>query len=94
MSNEIKLDKHSVDALLNELNEATDILNGLFSMEVKGSEHLSTIGTINEINHSYQQLILNYQAVLTKHISVALKSLQSMSDTDQSLANYNLLQNS
>jgi len=87
MSTEIKIVHHPINQAVSTLKRSSEIFETSFPDEVKGENQLEMLEQINYLNSTYASLIKTYQTLILEHLHATEGSIETIKETDQSLAN-------
>ena len=86
MSTEIKLDYSQVKSSLNELNSVATEFESSLSSHKERENMLDMVNELNELKQSFDELISSYQQLLLNNTNTALQAVETMRETDETLA--------
>lgn len=87
MDSIIKLDQNPVKQAVSSLKAATQNLNSSFPEEMDGESELDLLNQLKQMNNTYAELLDSYQALLLKHIQIMENSVDTLVETDETIAN-------
>lgn len=87
MSNEIKIDTKVIDEVLADLRTTIESLESSLGKEIEGENNMDIVDTFNEIKQEYEDLLIQYKSFFIRNIEVTEKSIASMKETEQWIAN-------
>lgn len=86
MSNEIKIEYGEVETALSQLKAAIQSLESSFPASIGGSNQLTVVTKLNELNQSFQQMLEAYKTLLLNNEEATRTSVEEMREADLQLS--------
>ncbi|MDQ0215833.1 translation initiation factor 2B subunit (eIF-2B alpha/beta/delta family) [Oikeobacillus pervagus] len=86
MSQEIKLEYGEVEQALSTLKSSTGSLETTVPSSIGNQNVLDVVKKLNKLNHSLQEALTSYKALLIHNEEATRKSVDAMRETDEKLA--------
>ncbi|WEZ08545.1 YwqI/YxiC family protein [Priestia flexa] len=87
MGQEIKVQYSYVEAVLKQLQTATQALDTSMPTEIGGDNVLDAVKVLNKINEALSGVLDAYQALLIQSTEMATNSVELWKETDMKLSN-------
>lgn len=90
MAKEIKIVYRPIELAVSELKTSTRELTHRLRIPVQGTNQLTVLQQLQEINYTYTSLINTYQSLMLQHVNLIEKSIESLQEEDQALSHITL----
>lgn len=87
MDTEIKLEQNPIKQAVSTLKTSTQHIEADFPEETKGENELTIMEQLVQLNKTYANLLESYQTLLQKHVQMTEKSVDTLVETDETIAN-------